>query len=288
MRVANPIYDVAFKYLMEDAEIARQLIEQITGEEILSLELRPQEFTGRASEYGVAILRVDFRAIIQTQDEGTKKVLIELQKGWYAADIQRFRKYLGENYSKTDNYNSAEAAESLPIITIYFLGFNLKQVDTSIVKVNRVYHDLVNNRELTVREPFIEQLTHDSYVIQIGRLREPYKTKLEQLLRIFDQTYIASDDNRILILREHELALHPLLRLMAHRLREAASDEEMLKQMQIEAEVERQIAREIRKVMALQDEVQGLKTSLKEQEQALEEKERLIEELQRKLDEENE
>ncbi len=45
MRIANPIYDVVFKYLMEDAKIAKLLISSIIGEEIESLDFRPQEFT---------------------------------------------------------------------------------------------------------------------------------------------------------------------------------------------------------------------------------------------------
>jgi hypothetical protein len=43
MIIANPIYDVVFKYLLEDIEIARELLSTILGEEIVSLNLRPQE-----------------------------------------------------------------------------------------------------------------------------------------------------------------------------------------------------------------------------------------------------
>ena len=45
MQIANPIYDVVFKHLMEDAKIAKLLISSIIGEEIETLEFRPQEFT---------------------------------------------------------------------------------------------------------------------------------------------------------------------------------------------------------------------------------------------------
>ena len=45
MQIANPIYDVVFKYLMEDAKIAKLLISSIIGEEIETLDFRPQEFT---------------------------------------------------------------------------------------------------------------------------------------------------------------------------------------------------------------------------------------------------
>ncbi|GAB4413039.1 MAG: hypothetical protein OHK0039_19540 [Bacteroidia bacterium] len=43
MIIANPLYDVVFKYLFEDVEIARGLLSAILGEEVLRLELKPQE-----------------------------------------------------------------------------------------------------------------------------------------------------------------------------------------------------------------------------------------------------
>jgi len=43
MEIANPIYDAAFKYLMQDDRAARLLVGHIAGLDIESLELRPQE-----------------------------------------------------------------------------------------------------------------------------------------------------------------------------------------------------------------------------------------------------
>ena len=43
MIIANPIYDVVFKYLLEDIDIARELLSTILGEEIIGLEVKPQE-----------------------------------------------------------------------------------------------------------------------------------------------------------------------------------------------------------------------------------------------------
>ncbi|MBK9462904.1 MAG: hypothetical protein IPN94_26695 [Sphingobacteriales bacterium] len=80
----------------------------------------------------------------------------------------RFRKYLGNNYSKPD----AENKEPLPITTIYFLGFELEEkIPNSVIKVNRHYYDGITNQEIHVRSTFIEQLSHDSYVIQISNLQ---------------------------------------------------------------------------------------------------------------------
>ncbi|MDZ7880323.1 MAG: hypothetical protein U5L45_21785 [Saprospiraceae bacterium] len=43
MIIANPSYDVVFKYLLEDIDIARELLSTILGEEIMYLEVKPQE-----------------------------------------------------------------------------------------------------------------------------------------------------------------------------------------------------------------------------------------------------
>ncbi len=45
MRIANPIYDVVFKYLMEDRESAVLLLSEIIGEDIVELDFHPQEST---------------------------------------------------------------------------------------------------------------------------------------------------------------------------------------------------------------------------------------------------
>ena len=47
MIIANPIYDVVFKYLLEDKEIARGLLSTIIGEEIEELTVQPQEMAIR-------------------------------------------------------------------------------------------------------------------------------------------------------------------------------------------------------------------------------------------------
>lgn len=43
MLIANPIYDTVFKYLMEQTSIAKGIIGSIIGENIVQLELQPQE-----------------------------------------------------------------------------------------------------------------------------------------------------------------------------------------------------------------------------------------------------
>jgi hypothetical protein len=45
MLIANPIYDVVFKRLMENEKVAKFFIGTLLGEPIESIEVKPQEFT---------------------------------------------------------------------------------------------------------------------------------------------------------------------------------------------------------------------------------------------------
>jgi hypothetical protein len=296
MLIANPIYDVVFKYLMEDTEIARRLLSKITGEDIIDIAFHPQEYTGRSDKFEIIILRLDFKATIRTKNGKRKKVLIELQKGKNSGDIMRFRRYLGDNYKKEDTIS--EKGESLrfalPIITIYFLGFRLNNVATSIMKVNREYVDLITEKKIEAREEFIEKLTHDSFVIQIPRLKKKVRTALERVLKVFNQSFI-TDDKKTLEFDEKDLEGDELLQLIANRLRRAATEEDILRKIEIEEEVESTIEKHIREKQELAEtnvELKGENVELKgenvELKGELSEKDKIIEKLRKQLEKKTE
>ena len=256
MKIANPIYDAAFKYLMEDTEIAKALIGKIITEEIVELTLKPREVQHQSDKYIVVILRVDFKAVIKTKEGTYKNVLIEIQKGKKNEDILRFRKYLAANYKKEDlvkNDKGQEEKRILPIITIYFLGFPLKNIKTPVVRTKRNYEDLVTNLSFEKKEDFIEQLTHDTFVIQIPRLQQKERAEIEGLLKVFNQDYKLSDDNRLVELSEEEVNKYQLLKKIAQRLKRAASDEDLLAKMDLEDEVDNLIEKHIRENLLLKE-----------------------------------
>ena len=59
MLIANAIYDVIFKYLMEDDLIAKDILSVILNVEIISLQLQPQEVLSH-TKGGITIFRIDF------------------------------------------------------------------------------------------------------------------------------------------------------------------------------------------------------------------------------------
>lgn len=195
MVIANPIYDTVFKKLMEDTKIAKFFIETLTGETIIELKLQPQEYTYNETLIGVMVYRLDFIATIKTEKECYKKVFIEIQKAKNPIDFMRFRNYLAEQYKKEDEIDTDYGTEkqALPILTIYLLGFKLNEITSSVIKVSRQYIDLIENTVIDKKCPFIENLTHDSFIVQLPRIEARIKTKLEALLSVFEQNHFVGD-----------------------------------------------------------------------------------------------
>jgi hypothetical protein len=247
MIIANPIYDVVFKYLLEDADIARDLLSTILGEEVVHLEFKPQETSTESSE-GIKILRLDFKATINKKDGTLFKVLIELQKSKQVFDVMRFRRYLGDNYRKEDQLVENDGTilfRPLPIITIYFLGFLLNNVPSGVIKVKRQYVDAVTEEILGVKDDFVELLTHDSYMIQVGRLPKESRGKLDRVMQIFSPMYRNKADKHLVDFQGD--IYDPLVLRMVERLSRAIASDEYRDKMDVEDEIDRIFERELGK-----------------------------------------
>lgn len=247
MIIANPIYDVVFKYLLEDIEIAKELLATILDENITHISLKPQETAVETANNAINILRFDFIAIIKNNNGETKKVLIELQRIKQMLDVMRFRRYLGDNYRKKDdtiNEMGKQEKKPLPIITIYFLGFSLENLPYPIIKIDREYKDLANQCVIKTKEPFIELLTHDAYFIQLKYLKGKTSTKLENILQVFSQQY--ETENKQQLDFKGDLT-EPLTQKIVNRLGRAIANEEMRNKMDMEDELEFVLERELNK-----------------------------------------
>jgi hypothetical protein len=227
MVIANPIYDVVFKRMMENDKVAKFFIGTLLGEEIETIEVKPQEYTyDGEGEYdlndpamrealekrvmerlSIRVYRLDFVATIKTESGEIKKVLVEIQKANNEIDLMRFRNYLAEQYKKEDVINDERVI--LPITTIYILGFKLPEISSPCIKVERNYWDLIDKKAIEERSDFVEKLTHDSYVVQVNRISDRYQTKLDKLLSIFEQTNFV-DDKKIIKEFNHEVDIDEL------------------------------------------------------------------------------
>jgi hypothetical protein len=177
-------------------------------------------------------------------------VLIELQKAKQPLDILRFRRYLGDNYSKEDvitDENGTSVTRPIPVITIYFLGFALENVPSAIIKINRVYEDVVTHEVLDIKNRFVELPTHDSYMIQVSRLPRGPRNKLERILRIFSPDFESRQDKRMF--NYDGDTSEPLVKKIAERLGRAIASDEVRGIMNVEDELDRVIERETGQLM---------------------------------------
>ena len=85
MTVATPIYDIVFKYLMEDERIARTIL-----------------------------FRTDFAATVRDAQGGDRLIPVELQKTWAPTETLRFRQYLGKQYADATNTYSPDGEDVHP------------------------------------------------------------------------------------------------------------------------------------------------------------------------------
>ncbi len=255
MVIANPIYDVVFKRLMENERVAIFFVSTLLEENIEKIEVKPQEFTyikyidqddvlvqkyikeKIRERLSINVLRLDFIATIKTKTGEYKKVLIDIQKAKNQVDLMRFRNYLAEEYKKSDEIGGEKSI--LPFTTIYILGFKIPEIDSPCIKVERQYKDLINKTIIETKSDFVEKLTHDSYIVQVNRITNRFQTKLDKLLSIFEQSNFL-DENQIIKEFTHKIDNEDL-QLTTDILHHAGTDPQERKQIEIEQEAWRSI-----------------------------------------------
>ncbi len=275
MEIANPIYDAVFKFMMEDKKVAALFIGAITGYDVQDVELRPTEVVldGEGMRQWT-VYRLDLAVRVRTP-EGSRLVLVEIQKAKFHTDIQRFRGYLGRQYASRQNYETipgpdgTERKVALPIFTIYILGHRLAHNrDVPVITVNRSYTDRATGQNLAERDEFIESLTHDSAIIQVPALKERRRDRLEQFLAVFDQALINPDDHHLL--RVDDADYPEEFRIVLRRLHQAISEEEIRQKMIVEDEIVTEFEERDRREQRLAD-LAGEERRLREEERHLKE-----------------
>ncbi len=314
MVIANPIYDVVFKKMMENDRVAKFFIGTLMDQTIETIEVKPQEYTyegefdfskptdvekyeNRIRErQTIWVYRLDFIATIKTETGELKKVLIEIQKAKNQIDLMRFRNYLAEQYKKEDVVQDERVV--LPITTIYILGFKLPEIETPCIKVDRSYKDLINKITLATKSDFVEKLTHDCYIVQVDRITDRYQTRLDKLLSVFEQKNFI-DDKKIIKEFTHLPDLEEVA-ILTDILHYSGTDPEEKKKLETEQEAWRTInamfeneKKELVKTISTMNkeiteknkELSEKDQALTEKDQALAEQNKIINDLRKKLNE---
>ncbi|MDX1908509.1 MAG: hypothetical protein SF053_15845, partial [Bacteroidia bacterium] len=134
--IANPLYDVVFRYMMEDNRVARLFLSAVLGEEVEDLVFSPTEYSRKlGGEAGITVTRMDFSARIRQADGQLRLVLIELQKAKYHHQLMRFRSYLGKQYQNPQNLDPS--GSPLPIYPVYILAESFTTEKVPVIRVSR-------------------------------------------------------------------------------------------------------------------------------------------------------
>jgi hypothetical protein len=121
---------------------------------------------------------------------------------------------------------------------------------------------------------FIRLLNHESYTIQIPRLKRAVQNKLIKILSVFSQEYKTADRHKLDFTDEVD---DPLLQNILNRLLRAAASEEFRKKMDLEDEIDR----------VYNQKLNVLKKRLQEKDKTIEEKDKALEEKDKALEEKN-
>ncbi len=284
MIIANPIYDIVFKYLMEDERIARTILSALLKKDVVAVEVRPHEYSDDHRDT-LSVFRIDFGATIREADGHERLILVELQKTWIETETLRFRQYLGVQYSSPRNMVGDNA---LPMVAVYLLGHKVGDIEEPVFYVHHHAYDY-NGNLVTKGLPnhFVDSLTHDSIIVQIPRLHGQINNRLDRVLSIFDQTRKDQYDEHMLRIDDGMYSDDREMERILHRLTMAAADADMRHRMNVEDEYFSVIEKRDTEILLKNRELAEKRALLKEQSAQLEEQSAQLEEQNAQLEEQS-
>ena len=284
MIVANPIYDIVFKYLMEDERIARTILSALLKKDVVSVAVRPHEYTND-QRTSLSVFRIDFGATIREADGTERLILVELQKTWLETETLRFRQYLGVQYSNPKNMVDDYA---LPTVAVYLLGHKVGDIEEPVLYVHHQSYDY-NGNVVTKGLPnaFVDSLTHDSIIVQIPRLHGQINNRLDMVLSIFDQSRKDELDEHVLRLDERVYASDQDMERILHRLTMAAADADMRHNMNVEDEYFSAIEKRDTEILLKDRKLAEQNVQIREQSAQIEEQSAQIEEQSAQIQEQS-
>ena len=293
MLIANPIYDAAFKYLMEDPEVSKGFLSTLLTLDIVEVEFKPTELTfekmldemknlsdeqKKSLKEKISVIRYDFKVVSKEANGEFRTILIEIQKSHVMRKFDRFRDYISESYKRkeTVKINNILTEAHLEIICVYFLNTTFKDTPIPIIKTENTFIDAETNKPLLhpPSNKFMKLLLHRAYFIQIPLLKGDKKTKIKKLLDIFEQENKFDD---FTINYDYEIESE-LKKKMIERLQYVLMDEKSRKIMKTEKEIDEMIEEYQEEMSILLKENQKNKKTIEEKDNALKEKDNALKE----------
>ena len=279
--IANPIYDSAFKYLLEDDRIAKILISALLNldtADIIELQQMKNDVVD-SNRRDLKIFHVDFSARIVDRETGhEEQVCIELQKSWHKEEYQRFRTYLSTQIGNESNVD--KDGYPLHIISVYIFGHVVvsEYGKYPVLYINPHVEDplgnvLKGNFQNGKRNRFLDAMAYNMVIVQIPYVNARPNSRLDKILNIFD----AAPNSKVI-----EYSIPPLpdtdadkkeIDYIVRRLTEAAANSEVRRKMSYE----RYIDNIIDGKTDAEEKYAKSRTLIKEQQEKLEAKDKQLE-----------
>jgi len=295
--IPNPIYDVVFKYLMEDTESAIIVLSTLINQKIKSLRLEPIthaekknntqqiEVKDPKTKEDIRLFHLDFTATVELPDGTEEIIMIELQKASLPDDIMRFKRYISKNFQRkleveTINPTSGvlEIVEKpIQLIPIFLLNFRIEnEINDLLIQTSRLINGVFKNKTIADNF-FIDHLTFNVLIVQLPNLQniseedyanDEYKQKLYSLLKLFDQkSKVSGNEHRLRLIRRF---FPGFLDRVINRLQAASiNNQELEEQMLVEDEY-------LKILIKRDNTISALEMKLEERQQAIKEKEKVI------------
>ena len=231
--IPNPIYDVVFRYLMEDPESAMIVVSTLINENIIKLQLEPITHSEKKEKSLMAALQdpktkddlrlfhLDFTATVLLPNGTEELIMIELQKATEPDDIFRFKRYISRNFQKRhevevtdiETLNIRKVNRPIRLVPVFILNFRIEnEINDLLIKTKRVKEGFFKNKSLQIPNEFIDNLSYDllvvqlpniEYISEIDYLEDEYKGKLFALLKLFDQkSRVRDNEHRLRLIRK--------------------------------------------------------------------------------------
>lgn len=286
IRVANPIYDSVFKYLMEDERIARTVLSALLKKEVVEVQIRRNEYTNGYRD-NISMFRIDFGARIREKDGSLRLILIELQKTWLETETLRFRQYLGAQYANPENmvHEEERPPYGLPMVAVYILGHKVGNINVPVLYVNHKSYDY-DGHEVTegLPDPFVDSLIHDSIIVQMPLLHGQINNRLEKVLSVFDQTNKEKDNRQMVELDEANYQDDADMQYILRRLIMASADAQLRQDMNVEDEYFQAIEDRDTAIMSRDKVIKEKDKQILQKDQQLSAKDQQLSEQSRQLD----
>ena len=275
--VANPLYDVVFKYLMEDDRIAKTILTALLKKKVIDVKIRRNEYANLTRRESISMFRIDFAATVLDEDNKPHLMLIELQKTWLPTETLRFRRYLALQYNNEENMLKEEHEKyAIPMVAIYLLGHCIGKIEEPVIYVNHHAYTYDGKKvEEGIPDPFVESLQHDSIIVQIPLLHGRVNNLLEKVLCLFDQTNVA-DNKKVIKVDDKQFEGDNDMEYIVRRLQSAAADPDMRYQMNAEDEFFKELEARDSLIMEKDGQLKEKDGQLKEKDGQLKEKDEML------------